>query len=131
MHSTDHSSRHVNPCDRHLPRWLLTITRLALSLSQALWIVSSVRSSASFSGCLTSFVAFQVFFSNQGGQGILGKPSKQQLENVFGTSVDVDVITFIIQKGKEQSGDTIHGNPFNSTNVTRGGAAEHRSGNVR
>ncbi|KAF9651076.1 DUF1960-domain-containing protein [Thelephora ganbajun] len=75
--------------------------------------------------------SFKIFFSNQGGQGILGKPSKQQLETVFGTSVDVDVIKLMIQKGKEQSGDTIQGNSFGSTNVTRGSATEHRSGNSR
>ena len=32
--------------------------------------------------------AFEVFFSNQGAQGILGRPSKQQLENVFGMPID-------------------------------------------
>ncbi|KZT06410.1 DUF1960-domain-containing protein [Laetiporus sulphureus 93-53] len=48
--------------------------------------------------------SFEVFFSNQGAQGILGKPSKQQLENDFGVSRDVDVITQILEKGQEQSG---------------------------
>ncbi|KAL4076213.1 DUF1960-domain-containing protein [Scleroderma citrinum] len=48
---------------------------------------------------------FDVFFSNQGAQGILGRPSRQQLENVFGTSKDVDVIMTVLQKGKEQPGN--------------------------
>ncbi|PCH40850.1 DUF1960-domain-containing protein [Wolfiporia cocos MD-104 SS10] len=48
--------------------------------------------------------SFQVFFSNQGAQGILGTPSRQQLENEFGTSKDVDVIEQILRKGQEQSG---------------------------
>ncbi|KAI0331239.1 DUF1960-domain-containing protein [Cubamyces sp. BRFM 1775] len=51
--------------------------------------------------------AFQVFWSNQGAQGLLGTPSNQQLDNVFGTHKDVDVITQILQKGKEESGKGI------------------------
>lgn len=43
--------------------------------------------------------SFDVFHSNQ---GILLRPSRQQLENVFGTSKDVDVLTTILQNGKEQ-----------------------------
>ncbi|KAG6331474.1 hypothetical protein ID866_7616 [Astraeus odoratus] len=62
--------------------------------------------------------AFEVFFSTQGAQGILGRPSHQQLDNVFGTSKDIDVVTTILHKGKEQPG---HG--FTSggvaTNMTR------------
>ncbi|KAF9780267.1 ribosome maturation protein [Thelephora terrestris] len=74
--------------------------------------------------------SFQVFFSNQGNQGLLGKPSKQQLETVFGTSVDVEIIKLMIQKGKDQSSDHL-GNNFGSTNVTRGSITEHRSGATR
>jgi len=55
--------------------------------------------------------SFQVFFSNQGNQGLLGKPSKQQLENTFGTSVDVDVIKLILSKGKEQASDALSSGP--------------------
>jgi len=51
--------------------------------------------------------SFQVFFSNQGKQGILGQASKQQLENEFGTSKDVDVVQQILEKGKGQSADGI------------------------
>ncbi|KAI0660770.1 ribosome maturation protein [Cubamyces menziesii] len=51
--------------------------------------------------------SFQVLWSNQGAQGLLGKPSNQQLDNVFGTHKDVDVITQILQKGKEESGKGI------------------------
>lgn len=72
-----------------------------------------------------------MFFSNQGGQGLLGKPSKQQLETVFGTSVDVDVINLMIQRGKEQSGDAVQANSFGTTNINRGSATEYRSGNPR
>ena len=48
--------------------------------------------------------SFQIFFTNQGSQGKLGNASNQQLENVFGTSKDVDAITVLLQKGTLQSG---------------------------
>ncbi|KAM5535474.1 hypothetical protein V8D89_010811 [Ganoderma adspersum] len=62
--------------------------------------------------------SFEIFWSNQGAQGLLGRPSKQQLENVFGTSKDVDVITQILNKGKEESGKAIRTQV--GTNVTKG-----------
>ena len=51
--------------------------------------------------------AFQILHSTQGAQGILGHPSKQQLENEFGTSKDVEVVQQILEKGKVQSADGI------------------------
>ncbi|CCL98578.1 uncharacterized protein FIBRA_00579 [Fibroporia radiculosa] len=48
--------------------------------------------------------SFQIFFSNQGAQGILGAPSRQQLDNEFGSHKDVDVVEQILKKGAEQSG---------------------------
>jgi len=51
--------------------------------------------------------SFQVFFSNQGAQGLLGTPSRQQLDNVFGTHKDVVVIEHILKNGSEQSGKGI------------------------
>ena len=64
--------------------------------------------------------ATDVFFSNQGAQGILGKPSKQQLENVFGTSNSMEVIAQILQKGKSQQGEGIRNSNFGATNSTFG-----------
>ena len=64
--------------------------------------------------------AFQVFFSNQGAQGILGQASKQQLENVFGTKRDDDVVRQILEKGVSQAGEGIRTSNFGSTNVTMG-----------
>ena len=69
-------------------------------------------------GCLFS-TAFEVFHSNQGSQGILGRPSKQQLETAFGTHKDVDVITAVLGNGREQAGDAIRSGP-NATNMSRG-----------
>ncbi|KAF5393173.1 hypothetical protein D9757_001290 [Collybiopsis confluens] len=65
--------------------------------------------------------SFQVFLSEQGNQGILGKPSKQQLENAFGTSKDTDVVEIILTKGKDQPGDGITSQTF-ATNQSRGSA---------
>ena len=48
---------------------------------------------------LTARAATDVFFSNQGSQGILGKPSKQQLENTFGTTNEMEIIGQILAKG--------------------------------
>ncbi|KAH7887521.1 ribosome maturation protein [Phlebopus sp. FC_14] len=65
--------------------------------------------------------SFEVFHSGQGAQGYLGRPSKQQLDNVFGTSKDVDVITILLQRGKEQAGDGFTSGTF-GTNASRGSA---------
>ncbi|KAI0832650.1 DUF1960-domain-containing protein [Trametes gibbosa] len=67
--------------------------------------------------------SFQVFWSNQGAQGLLGTPSNQQLDNVFGSHKDVDVITQILQKGKEESGKGIRTGDSGTTNVTKGSFA--------
>ncbi len=64
--------------------------------------------------------AFQVFYSNQGNQGLLGKPSKQQLDTVFGTHKDDDVVLAILQKGKLQASEGISTSNFGTTNVARG-----------
>ncbi|EPQ59158.1 FYSH domain-containing protein [Gloeophyllum trabeum ATCC 11539] len=71
--------------------------------------------------------SFDIFFSNQGSQGILGKPSKQQLENVFGVSKDVDVIPIILKEGKEQAAEGINtGNV--ATNAAKGSAVVDNKG---
>ncbi|KAL4260037.1 Ribosome maturation protein SDO1/SBDS N-terminal domain-containing protein [Pleurotus pulmonarius] len=64
--------------------------------------------------------SFQVFYSNQGNQGLLGKPSKQQLDTVFGTHKDDDVVLAILQKGKLQASEGISTSNFGTTNVARG-----------
>jgi len=70
--------------------------------------------------------SFQVFFSNQGNQGLLGKPSKQQLENTFGSSTDTDVVKYMLEHGKEQVGDAISNGPGN-TNPGRGSVIDNKS----
>ncbi|KAF5358918.1 hypothetical protein D9758_004862 [Tetrapyrgos nigripes] len=65
--------------------------------------------------------SFSVFHSDQGSQGRLGQASKQQLENLFGTSKDVEVVEQILNKGKSQAGDAISTHTF-SLNAAKGSA---------
>jgi len=66
--------------------------------------------------------SFEIFQSSQGAQGYLGRPSKQQLENTFGTSKDVEVVQAMLEKGREQSSAGFHSGTF-SMNTARGSAA--------
>ncbi|KAH9808380.1 hypothetical protein DFH28DRAFT_1196515 [Melampsora americana] len=65
--------------------------------------------------------AFDVFHSGQSAQGLLNRPSKQELETVFGTSNDTEVIKIGLEKGRLESSD---GQPlkFSSKNDNRGGS---------
>ncbi|KAL0949230.1 hypothetical protein HGRIS_009309 [Hohenbuehelia grisea] len=63
--------------------------------------------------------SFQVFHSTTGHQGLLGQPSKQQLETVFETSKDDEVVKIILEKGKVQNAESIH-STFSTTNAGRG-----------
>lgn len=72
--------------------------------------------------------SFVVFFSNQGSQGILGRPSRQQLENVFGTSNDIDVVTKVLQGGKDQPGNGFT-TGVTATNASRTSAVIDYKGN--
>ncbi|KIL00523.1 hypothetical protein PAXRUDRAFT_821616 [Paxillus rubicundulus Ve08.2h10] len=65
--------------------------------------------------------SFEIFHSGQGAQGYLGRPSKQQLENIFGTSKDIDAMKILLEKGKEQQGDGFTWGA-NTMNPTRGSA---------
>ncbi|CCG83605.1 Putative uncharacterized protein [Taphrina deformans PYCC 5710] len=62
--------------------------------------------------------AFQVYVG-QGAQGILDRPSKQQLENEFGTKNEDDIVKKIISEGKvETSKATSH--KFTEQNQSNG-----------
>ena len=70
--------------------------------------------------------SFTVFHSIQGSQGKLGTASKQQLDTVFGTHKEDEVVRYVLEHGKEQGGEGIRpNNQFGSTNVTRGGFVDH------
>ncbi|RDX53867.1 DUF1960-domain-containing protein [Lentinus brumalis] len=71
--------------------------------------------------------SYEIFWSNQGAQGLLGRPSKQQLENAFGTSKDDEVIKQILEKGKEESGKGIRTGD-GATNLSKGSAAVDTKG---
>lgn len=64
--------------------------------------------------------AFQVFFSNQGAQGLLGQASRQQLDSVFGTHKDTDAVEQLLNKGEMQAGEGFHGTEVLSKDVGRG-----------
>ena len=44
--------------------------------------------------------SFDVFHSGQGSQGVLGRPSKQELDSVFGTTKDDEIVEIILTKGR-------------------------------
>ncbi|CAK5262793.1 unnamed protein product [Mycena citricolor] len=72
--------------------------------------------------------SFQVFFSSQGAQGMLDKPSYQQLDTVFGTHKDTDVVTKVLKEGRAQGNEGISsgftgGNASRTNNDTRGSGA--------
>jgi hypothetical protein len=71
------------------------------------------------------YEAFLVFHSNQGAQGQLLQPSNQQLDTVFGTHKDIDVVTHILKFGKEQHGGTISSS--GTLNIARGSVSMDRS----
>ncbi|KAF7375070.1 SBDS domain-containing protein [Mycena sanguinolenta] len=64
--------------------------------------------------------SFEVFVSSQGAQGVLGKPSNQQLDTVFQTHKDVDVVSIILKEGREQATDGVTSTTFTGTNASRG-----------
>ncbi|KAH9994140.1 hypothetical protein BJV74DRAFT_832260 [Russula compacta] len=70
-----------------------------------------------------SIIAFEILSSNQGPQGLLRRPSKQELDNVFDTHLDVDVIQQILEKGKEEPSESIaSGKSSGSKNDSKGSA---------
>ena len=76
-----------------------------------------------------SITAFEILSSNQGPQGLLRRPSKQELDNVFATHVDVDVVQKILEKGKEEAGESIASGKWASKNDSKGAALDNRGGN--
>jgi hypothetical protein len=70
-----------------------------------------------------SIAAFKILSSNQGPQGVLRCPSNQELDNVFNTHVDDDVIQQILEKGKEDASiEALASNKWGSKNDSRGSA---------
>lgn len=63
--------------------------------------------------------SFDVFHTGQGAQGIMGRPSKQQLDSVFDSHKDVDVVTHILERGQLQASSSKDG--FSTTNDAKQG----------
>jgi hypothetical protein len=78
-----------------------------------------------------SIAAFEILSSNQGPQGLLRRPSKQELDNEFGTHVDVDVIQHILEKGKEEASEGLTSNKWGSKNDSKGSAFLDNRGGSR
>jgi len=70
--------------------------------------------------------SFKIFHSAQGAQGLLGAPSKQQLDTVFGTHKDTEVVEFMLKNGKDQAADAI--TSTGTLNVSRGSNQDSRAG---
>ncbi|KAI0028363.1 ribosome maturation protein [Vararia minispora EC-137] len=70
--------------------------------------------------------SFQVFSTQQGAQGLLGKASKQELENAFGTSRDDDVVKIILEKGKSETTDAIRSSDWGTKNAGKGSFIDNR-----
>lgn len=66
--------------------------------------------------------SFEIFSSNQGPQGLLCRPSKQQLDTVFNTHVDDDVIQQILDKGKVEASENLASEKWGSKNDSKGSA---------
>lgn len=63
-------------------------------------------------------IAYKVFHSGQGAQGLLGEASKQTLDTIFGSHKDDIVVKQILDKGVAQHADGINNTP--NLNATRG-----------
>ncbi|TFK99119.1 DUF1960-domain-containing protein [Pterulicium gracile] len=73
--------------------------------------------------------SFGVFHSGQGSQGLLGQVSNQELDSVFGTHKDIDVVEKILAEGRFQSGEGIKGAGWGATNDSKGsGFVDTRGG---
>lgn len=72
--------------------------------------------------------SFDVFHTGQGSQGLLERPSNQELETVFGTHNSTDIVLVMLEKGRIISSD----GPvkFGSKNQAHAGTAQTSRGAV-
>jgi len=64
--------------------------------------------------------SFNVYHSSTGHQGLLGQPSKQQLDNDFGTHNETEVVKIVLEKGAAQNSDRIGKDGGSTMNSARG-----------
>ncbi|KAF9448231.1 FYSH domain-containing protein [Macrolepiota fuliginosa MF-IS2] len=77
--------------------------------------------------------SWSIYHTGQGTQGLQKQPSNQQLDTIFGTHKDTDVVEYILKNGKPQHGDLgsnihINHNKGVSLNPTRGGVDSRGKG---
>ncbi|GEM06471.1 RNA binding protein [Rhodotorula toruloides] len=63
--------------------------------------------------------SFDVFHTGQGSQGVLVRASKQELENIFSTTNEDEIVQIVLEKGRIVSSNTPH--QWAGTNDTRSG----------
>jgi ribosome maturation protein Sdo1 len=66
--------------------------------------------------------SFDVFHSGQGSQGKMMRPSKQQLDSIFGTTREEEVVEQILSKGELKAGEG-YGKELSGLNPARGGTS--------
>ncbi|GAA6005731.1 hypothetical protein JCM10207_005315 [Rhodosporidiobolus poonsookiae] len=70
--------------------------------------------------------SFDVFHTGQGSQGIFQRPSKQDLDNIFNSHNENDVVETILSKGRIISSDTPH--QFADRNSAKSGSYQVSNG---
>ncbi len=53
------------------------------------------------------FAAFDIFYSEQGNQGYLGRASKQQLDTIFDTTKQDEAVKKVLELGKVKQGEAL------------------------
>lgn len=85
---------------------LISLCR-SIALALVVDCTSPPSSSSPPSHSLTPKTAFEIFVSEQGNQGLLGKASKQQLDSVFGTTNEDEAVKKMIELGTAKHGDAL------------------------
>ncbi|POY71998.1 hypothetical protein BMF94_5007 [Rhodotorula taiwanensis] len=70
--------------------------------------------------------SFDVFHTGQGSQGLMQRASKQDLDTIFGTTNDNEIVEQILTKGQIKSSDAPH--KWMTTNDQRSGNYQTSSG---
>ena len=104
----------------NLPQWHLHLFRSGTNTT----VPSSLRTIP-----LVDIVdSFDIFHTGQGSQGLLERPSKQELDTVFGSSNHNDIVPLMLEKGRIITGDAVH--KYNTKNSTNAGGNQTSRGAV-
>ncbi|BGO93001.1 hypothetical protein NBRC10512_004222 [Rhodotorula toruloides] len=110
---------------RHLdhPRTLSTLRSIR---DQFLTSARSFRSAHSSIPLVEVVDSFDVFHTGQGSQGVLSRASKQELENIFSTTNEDEIVQIVLEKGRIVSSNTPH--QWAGTNDQRSGSYQTAHG---